>query len=83
MASNGDNLSEVTIGSVTGGIHNSVIAGRDVKNVTITLGGQETPADKEPSQAELKHECRAMELIGCAIDALTVLGESVGYNLGS
>jgi len=44
----------VTIGDVTGGIHGSIIAGRDVKNVTITLGGQPTQADREPTIAELK-----------------------------
>ena len=54
MRSNGDNLSDVRIGNVSGGIHGSVIAGRDVSHVTITLGGQATPADKEPTQAELK-----------------------------
>jgi hypothetical protein len=54
MASEGDNLSEVRIGNVSGGIHSSIIAGRDVKNATITLGGQPTPADKEPTAAELK-----------------------------
>ena len=44
----------VTIGDVTGGIHGSIIAGRDVSNATITLGGQLTPADKEPTVDELK-----------------------------
>ena len=43
----GDNLSEITIGDVTGGIHTTVIAGRDVQDVTISLGGQPTPAEKE------------------------------------
>lgn len=44
----------VTIGDVTGGIHGSIIAGRDVSNATITIGGQPSPADKEPTVAELK-----------------------------
>ena len=46
--------SGVKIGNVTGGIHGSIIAGRDVRNATITLGGQPTPADKEPTVDELK-----------------------------
>ena len=44
----------VTIGNVIGGIHRSIIAGRDVSNATITLGGQPTPADKDPTVDELK-----------------------------
>lgn len=44
----------VTIGDVTGGIHGSIIAGRDVKNATITIGGQPTPADKDPTVDEFK-----------------------------
>ncbi len=44
----------VTIGDVTGGIHGSIIAGRDVKNATITLGGEQVPADKEPTEDDLK-----------------------------
>ncbi len=44
----------VTIGNVSGGIHGSIIAGRDVSKATITLGGQPTPADKQPTADELK-----------------------------
>ena len=44
----------VSIGDVSGGIHGSIIAGRDVTNATITLGGQPTPADKEPTIDELR-----------------------------
>lgn len=44
----------VTIGNVSGGIHRSIIAGRDVKNATITMGGQPIPVDKEPTSDELK-----------------------------
>jgi hypothetical protein len=44
----------VTIGNVTGGIHGSIIAGRDVNNATISLGGEPVPADKEPTVDELK-----------------------------
>lgn len=44
----------VSIGDVSGGIHGSIIAGRDVTNATITLGGQPTPADKQPTVDELK-----------------------------
>ena len=49
MASKEESLSEVHIGDVTGGIYGSIIAGRDVTNATITIGGQPTPADKEPT----------------------------------
>ena len=42
----------VSIGNVTGGIHSSVIAGRDVKNVTI--GGQPVSTDKTPTQDEYR-----------------------------
>ena len=54
MAGNGDSLSEVHIGNVSGGIHGSIIAGRDVKDVTITIGGQATPADKQPTLEEFQ-----------------------------
>jgi len=54
MTGNEESLSEVHIGNVTGGIHGSIIAGRDVKNATITIGGQPTPADKEPTLDEFK-----------------------------
>ena len=54
MASKEESLSEVHIGDVTGGIHGSIIAGRDVTNATITIGGQPTPAAKEPTVDELK-----------------------------
>ncbi|GAB4440940.1 MAG: hypothetical protein Kow0031_22910 [Anaerolineae bacterium] len=53
MADN-DKSTGVKIGKVSGGIHGSVIAGGDVKNVTITLGGQAVPADKEPTVDDLK-----------------------------
>jgi phage-related tail protein len=44
----------VSIGNVTGGTHGSIIAGRDVKNATITLGGQPTLADQQPSLDQFK-----------------------------
>jgi len=44
----------VTIGDVTGGIRSSIIAGRDVSNATITLGGEPVQAEKEPTVEELK-----------------------------
>jgi len=44
----------VTIGDVTGGIHGSIIAGRNVRNATINVGGEQVPADKEPTVDELK-----------------------------
>lgn len=51
---NEDQIGGVHIGNVSGGIHSSIIAGRDVKNATITLGGQPTPADREPTVADLQ-----------------------------
>lgn len=54
MTNKSESLSEVTIGDVSGGIHGTIIAGRDVSNATITIGGQPTPADKEPTVAELQ-----------------------------
>jgi hypothetical protein len=54
MTNKSESLSEVSIGDVSGGIHGSIIAGRDVSNATITIGGQPTPADKEPTVAELQ-----------------------------
>src|SRR5215813_2805108 len=48
------NTGEVKIGPVSGGITNSIIAGRDVKNATITVGGELTAADKQPNLDELK-----------------------------
>lgn len=44
----------VTIGNVQGGISESIIAGHDVSGATITLGGQPTPADKQPTVDELR-----------------------------
>ena len=44
----------ITMGDVSGGIHGSIIAGRDVSGATITLGGQPTPASKQPSFDELR-----------------------------
>jgi methyl-accepting chemotaxis protein len=54
MSNNPEPSSEVHIGNVTGGIHGSIFAGRDVSHATITLGGQLTPASKEPTVDELK-----------------------------
>lgn len=44
----------VNIGDVTGGIHGSIIAGRDLRNATITLGSEQVPADREPTIDELR-----------------------------
>jgi phage-related tail protein len=49
-----DESGGVTIGNVSGGIHGSIIAGRDVSNATITLGGQPVAANKQPTPDELK-----------------------------
>lgn len=46
MPDNKDSLSEVHIGSVSGGIHNSVIADRDVTTATITIGNNVTKVKK-------------------------------------
>jgi hypothetical protein len=44
----------VTIGNVTGGIQGSIIAGRDVRDSTINIGGNEVPADKQPEYSEIR-----------------------------
>src|SRR5262245_46430486 len=54
MPNNPEPQSSVHIGHVTGGITGSIIAGRDVSHATITLGGQPTPASKEPTVDDLK-----------------------------
>jgi len=54
MPNNPEPQSSVHIGNVTGGITGSIIAGRDVSHATITLGGQPTPASKEPAVDDLK-----------------------------
>lgn len=54
MTTRRDPPAGVKIGNVTGGITHSVIAGRDVKGATITVGGQPVPADKTPSVEELR-----------------------------
>jgi ABC-type transporter Mla subunit MlaD len=54
MSNNPEPQSTVHIGNVTGGIHGSIIAGRDVSHATIALGGQPTPASKEPTVDDLK-----------------------------
>jgi hypothetical protein len=46
--------SGVTIGDVSGGIHDTVIAGRDVTNATITGGSQQRSADQGPSIDQLR-----------------------------
>lgn len=51
---NTNGSSSVQFGNVTGGITNSIIAGRNITNATITVGGQPVPANKEPTFEELK-----------------------------
>lgn len=46
--------SGVTIGDVIGGITNSIIAGRDIRDVTVTIGGHPVAADKDPEVDDLK-----------------------------
>jgi methyl-accepting chemotaxis protein len=54
MSNNPERSSQVHTGSVTGDVYGSIIAGRDVSNATINLGGQPIPASKEPTVDELK-----------------------------
>jgi hypothetical protein len=54
MAKKDEDRWGVHFGSVSGGIHNSVVVGRDLTNATITLGGQPTKADKQPTLDEFK-----------------------------
>lgn len=54
MAENNKSSSGVQFGNVTGGLHGNVIVGRDMTNSTITIGGQQVPADKKPTFEELK-----------------------------
>jgi hypothetical protein len=52
--SNQDDTSPgVRIGNVTGGIHNSLFAGRDISDATITVGDKTMRADETPTQADL------------------------------
>jgi hypothetical protein len=44
----------VSIGSVSGNIIGSIIAGRDISNAVVNVGGQNVPVDKEPTVEELK-----------------------------
>jgi methyl-accepting chemotaxis protein len=53
MPNNPEPQSSVHIGDA-GGIHGSIIAGRDVSHATITLGGQPVPASKKPTIDDLK-----------------------------
>ena len=53
MSNQDDTSPGVRIGDVTGGIHSSMIAGRDVSNATITVGDKTMRADQEPTQADL------------------------------
>ncbi len=53
--------SGVTIGNVSGGVYGSVIAGRDVRNANITIGGQPTSADKEPTLVEFNQLMREIQ----------------------
>lgn len=54
MSNNSESISEIRFGNVSGGITNSIFAGRDISDVTITVGGQPVPANKKPTFEELK-----------------------------
>lgn len=53
MSSHDDTSPGVRIGNVTGGIHNSLFAGRDISDTTITVGEKTMRADDTPTQADL------------------------------
>jgi hypothetical protein len=52
--SNPKQVAGVTIGNVDGGIRGSVIAGENVRDVTIAIDGRNVAADKQPNADELK-----------------------------
>jgi hypothetical protein len=54
MEDSGGSLSEVTIGNVSGGISNSVIAGRDVSHVTISVAGRDMSGASDATYADLR-----------------------------
>jgi hypothetical protein len=54
MVNKGDALSKVTIGNISGGIANSIIAGHDIRYATINVAGQTVPADKDPTHKDLQ-----------------------------
>jgi hypothetical protein len=43
----------VRLGNISGGIHESVIAGRDITNATVTFGGKTMSAGDNPTPADL------------------------------
>ena len=45
--------SDVKIGYVSGGIHGSIISGKDIRDVIITIEGREIKADTEPNINDL------------------------------
>jgi hypothetical protein len=51
MAGKGDTRTEIKI-NATGGMQGTVVAGRDARDVTITVGGQPTLAAKEDLQVD-------------------------------
>lgn len=46
--------SEVRFGNVDGGIHNTIVGGRDVRNATITIHGRPISPDRELTVDELR-----------------------------
>ena len=75
MAGKGDTRAEIKI-NAPGGLQGTVIAGRDVRDVTITVGGQPTAAAKEDLQVDdlkqLLSEIQA-QLAALVADGVTVL----------
>ncbi len=70
-----DQSGGVTIGNVYGDIEGSIIAGRDVSDVVINLGGQPTLADKEDVTADNLRELLAQ--IQQELDALSAQQEEL------
>ncbi len=83
MANNGDNLSEVKIGNVSGGIHGSIIAGQDVSHATITVGGQPMSAQDEPTPEQVKQALaelkQALAELAAQKEALAQVSPSAPY----
>jgi hypothetical protein len=54
MTEKGNSQPGVTITNVTGGIHNPIIAGRDIKHVNVMGGKQPVTASDEPAKVDMK-----------------------------
>jgi len=83
MSDHKDSSSGVKIGNVTGGITNSIIAGRDVSNATITVAGKDLLADKTPSLDEFKQLLgeiqQELEKLGMQQEALKAVSAATPF----